>query len=43
MCNRFLHLAHRGYIPQDLGNLPHHRLHHPAGAPVRRGRSQYGR
>lgn len=43
MCNRFLHLAHRDYIPQDLGNLLLHRLHHPAAVPVRMGHSQYGR
>ena len=42
MCNRSLHSAHRGYIPRGLGNLPHHRLHHPAAVPVRRGHSQYG-
>lgn len=42
MCNRFLHWAHRGYIPQDLGNLLLHHLHHPAAVPVRTGHSQYG-
>lgn len=42
MCNHFLRLAHRGYIPQDLGNLHHHHLHHPAAVPGGMGHSQYG-
>lgn len=43
MCNRFLHLAHRGYIPRGLGNLPHRRPRHPAAAPAGTDRSLCGR
>lgn len=42
MCNRFLHLAPRGYIPRGLGSLLHRRLHHPAAAPAGTGRSLCG-
>lgn len=42
MCNHFLHWAHQGYIPRDLGSHLHHPLHPPAAVPVRRDHSQYG-